>query len=269
MPHLRHQQLRGPAAVKPVRPVARDTLERGGEFVLAVQRAGLHLAEIIVEIRNAGVAGPRFLDAVRHCLRRREAIARQPDGGLQQLAPRALAIALVRQPQAGDRARDTGGPWPDDAGVLDDLALAVQVHVTCGGGWRRLAVIQAGRLAVVIDQHETAAAEIAGFGIGHGQHECRGHGRIHGIAAVLHHFHGGTRAVLVGRGNRGLMKRAGCRAADRNPQRQQREIRQACQAGQPRSWGWRDRESPEIRPHRSMHVRGRHGSFLCRRHSPF
>ncbi len=103
----------------------------------------------------------------------------------------------MRSPQPGDRARHPGGLCADQTRVGYELALRVQIHVAGCSRWRYLAVVEEFGTRLGIDQHESTAADIAGFRVGHGQCEGGRNGGIDGVAAALQHGlrGGGAKAV--------------------------------------------------------------------------
>jgi hypothetical protein len=91
----------------------------------------------------------------------------------------------------------------DRAHAFDDVALVIEIHVGRRGLRRALAIVEEVRLAVHVQRHETAAADVARFGIGDRQREGDGDRCVDGIAAFLEDLFGGVGAVFVGDGNRG------------------------------------------------------------------
>ena len=74
----------------------------------------------------------------------------------------------------------------DGAGVGDDVAGGVEVHVGGRGERGLLAVVDEDVFAgVLVDEHESAAAEVAGEGVDDGEREADGDGGVDGIAAGL------------------------------------------------------------------------------------
>ena len=87
------------------------------------------------------------------------------------------------------------------------LARLVQEHVAKGVAARLLAIVDRDRLAAlgVMDDHEAAAAEVAGARQGHGERERDGRRRVHGVAAVLQHLEADPgRGRLLGRDHAAL-----------------------------------------------------------------
>ena len=81
----------------------------------------------------------------------------------------------------------------DDAGVGDDIALGVEVHVGGGGERRFLAVVDEDVFAgVLVDEHESAAADVAGKRVDDGEREADGDGSIDGVAAFLQDLNAGV-----------------------------------------------------------------------------
>ena len=82
------------------------------------------------------------------------------------------------------RAGHTHAQIGKRAAALDHRAGGVLHHVGRGGQRRLLAKIQKQVLAIgQVQRHETAAADVPGFGVGHGQGKGNGDSRIHGIPA--------------------------------------------------------------------------------------
>ncbi len=90
----------------------------------------------------------------------------------------------------------------DQAEILDHLAFLVQVHGLARGLRRHLAVVEEVRLAVDVQGHEAAAADVAGFGVGDRQGEGGGDRGVDRVAAGLEDLRGDFGAVLIGRGDR-------------------------------------------------------------------
>ncbi|EJT84640.1 hypothetical protein PPS11_19419 [Pseudomonas putida S11] len=105
--------------------------------------------------------------------------------------------------------RNASSACPDQAQVLDDLTLFVQVHVARGGLGRDFAVIEEVGFAVYEQGHEPATADVASLGISHRQGESRGHCRIHRVAAFLEDVGGHLCTILIGRGHCAALKIGG------------------------------------------------------------
>ncbi|MNO95125.1 hypothetical protein D3C76_867590 [compost metagenome] len=124
-----------------------------------------------------------------------------------QLSPWQLAELLMRLPQAHHRTRHASGAGTDQAQVLDDLALFIQVHVAAGSLGRHFAVVEEVGFAVHVQGHETAAADVAGFGVGHGQGEGGGDSGVDRVTAFLENFGGHLCTILIGCGHRATFQR--------------------------------------------------------------
>ncbi len=111
-----------------------------------------------------------------------EAVRGELDGGLEERGPGGVAVSGVGECEAADGSGNAGGA-PAVDGVLGGVALGVEVHVVrglCGGG---LAEVDEGGASVgEADEHEAAAAEVAGEGMGDGEGEADSHGGIDGVA---------------------------------------------------------------------------------------
>ena len=132
-----------------------------------------------------------------------EAPAGEADRGGEVLAPGELAEAAMGFGEPPHRAGGAGGLAADETERGDGLALAVEVHVSRCGGGRGLAIVEEVGLAVDIDRHEPAAAQVAGFRVGDGEGEGFGDGGVDRIAALLQDLLGGGGAEPVRRGDRG------------------------------------------------------------------
>lgn len=162
--HLCHQQVGGMAFVELVRALVGDTLQGLRQVRLEERLAGLHVAEVVAEVGLAVEQGDGVLAVLELLVGDLEALLRVADGRGQQLAPGQLAEPLVGFPEAHHGARHAGGLGADQAEVLDHLALVVQVHGLARGLRRHLAVVEEVRLAVHVQGHEAAAADVAGLG---------------------------------------------------------------------------------------------------------
>ncbi len=96
------------------------------------------------------------------------------------------AVLLERQGQAGHGAGHPGGTMGETRPLRDGIAVFVLEHGLGGGGRRGLAIVDGDDFVAVLvgDQHEAAAADIAGARLGNGQGEAGGDRGIHGVAAV-------------------------------------------------------------------------------------
>ena len=130
----------------------------------------------------------------------------------------------MRLPEAGHGAWHTDRQVTEHAEALDHVAVLVEIHVAIRRGRRRLAIIDERILAIHADQHEAAAADVAGFGIGHCQGET---GRDAGVDCIatcredaladvgtvaIRHSDGGIaqdRGFVAGRGRLGRRRTGG------------------------------------------------------------
>ena len=103
----------------------------------------------------------------------------------------------MRLPHAFDRAGHAHGAIAEQAHALDHLALVVEIHVFRCRERRPFAVVEEIGLAVHIDRHETAAADIARLGIGYGERERDRRGRVDSVAALLEDLLGRVGAELI------------------------------------------------------------------------
>ena len=111
-----------------------------------------------------------------------EPALRQLHGGLDDLAPRQLAVTPMRFPESCHGTGHADGAVSRQAQACDHLAPGIEVHVARRGRGGRLAVVEELCGAIDAGQHEATAAQVAGFRISHRQHEGAGHGCIDGVA---------------------------------------------------------------------------------------
>ena len=109
-------------------------------------------------------------------------------------------------PQPRDRAWNTGGPVPDQAGVGDVVALRIEVHIAARTPGCGFAKVEEAVRSLVMQGDETAAAQISGFGIGDREHEGGSDGCIDGVAALAQYSLGDFSAMIIG--NRDGRRRA-------------------------------------------------------------
>ncbi|MCY1178832.1 hypothetical protein D9M73_192040 [compost metagenome] len=115
----------------------------------------------------------------------------------------------MRLPQAHYRTGYACGACPDQAEVLDDLALVVQVHVARGGLGRNFAVVEEVRLAIDKQGHEAATADITGLWVSHRQGEGGRYCRVHRVAALFQNIGGHLCTILIGGGHRAALQGGG------------------------------------------------------------
>lgn len=100
---------------------------------------------------------------------------------------------------------DSDGTIPDNAGILDYVALGVQVHIGGGGRGSFLAVVDEVGLAVGhADEHESAAAEVARLRMNDGEREADGHCGVHRVTSRLHDLDTCLRSQPMNTGHHGM-----------------------------------------------------------------
>ncbi len=219
--HLRDQQCGGLAFVEVVRTLVGDAFQRLGQLRLAEGRTRTHAAEVVLEVGRTVEQADGVLPILELLVGHREAFTGITDCRGDEFTPGQLAEALVGFPHTQHRARHAGCPGAHQAEVLDHLALIIQKHGLAGGLRRDFPVVQEIRLAVHVQGHETAAADIARLGIGDGQGKGGRYRRVHRVAAVLQDLGGHLGAVFIGSGNRpAFQKRTVSHGARRDDCRQ-------------------------------------------------
>ena len=200
--------LRDLAFVEAVRTVLGDLAQGRGIFGVLVkfaflQRRAIGVIEMRLDVGHAGAAR-EGLDGARQLGPDGKAVIGQLDGGREQPGPGQLAVFLMRQPK---HAHHAGNPHRQPArngfrfGAW--LAIGIQEHGRRGAGGRQLAAVKAGGLTGfgIVDQHEGAAADAAGFRLHQAQHQLGGDGRIHRAAAGAHHVEPRLRGMGIGGGD--------------------------------------------------------------------
>ena len=85
------------------------------------------------------------------------------------------------------------------AGILDDVAGNVEVHVGSRGQRRHFPKVEEAVAAVgKVDGHEATAAEVAGGRIDHGQRVAHRHGGVDGVTALPEDVHAHLRCQVLG-----------------------------------------------------------------------
>ena len=167
--HLLDEQSGRFAAVKIVRTLIGDAPQRRRQFRLPETMPHLHEAELRKKIRLDIEPVALFFHIGNELLVRQEALLGQRDGGHHQVFPRQRTVALMRGPESGDRARDTGRLAADHGRILGHIAVRIEVHVAVGRERRLLPVVEKLFTTVLVDQHEAAATDIAGDGVRNGE----------------------------------------------------------------------------------------------------
>ena len=126
------------------------------------------------------------------------AVGGELDGGGHVLREGEFAEVLLRVGEAGDGAGDSAGLVADERHAGDDVALGVEVHVAAGGGGGLFAVVEEVGFAVLVaDEHEAAAADVAGCGVDDGEGEADGYGCVDGVAALFEDGDAGVGGVVL------------------------------------------------------------------------
>ncbi len=157
----------------------------------------------------------------------RETVFRQFDGGRHDPIEWKLPVFLQGVNHAGDGTGNANRPVTHQAGLFDDVALRVEVHV--GGRSRRslFAVVdEVGGAVGHADKHEPTPAEISCLRVHDGEGEARGDGGVDGVAAGLHYLYAGARGQLVDAGHHGVRRVDGMRRSGQRARRQKRRDQQ-------------------------------------------
>ena len=192
--HRGDDLLRHRPAVEAGRAFAGDGLERRGEVVERDVIAGLLHAAVGPEkdARRRRMAGERLGgegQRVGDVVVDGEALTRERDRGRDQVGERELARAVFApgELEAGDGPRHADREARIARLERIGLAVGVEEHVLGRRRGRGLAVVDRDRLIAIgaMDQHEAAAADIAGARQGDGERKADRDRRIDGVAAAL------------------------------------------------------------------------------------
>ncbi len=113
---------------------------------------------------------------------------------------------LLRVGEAGNGAGDAARLVADERHIRDYVSLGVEVHVACGSGGGLFAVVdEMGLAAVVADEHEATATDVACCGIDNGEGEADGRGCIDGVAALLQDSEACIGGVMVDGDDHGVL----------------------------------------------------------------
>ncbi len=214
----RGQLLRQVAPVKAVR-VGGDTLQGLPQLRLAerIARGPGLLAED--GARFGVVAQVRVVQQVRFLLGQPEAFAGHADRWAHHREEPEPAVCLLGVHQPRYRARHSDRARPNGAVAGDDVALAVQVHVGRSGGGCGLAKVDKGVArcgscvlpvrARQVDEHKTAAAQVAGERVHDRKHERGGHRGIDRVAAFFQRVEAGIGGQVLHAHHHGMEARLG------------------------------------------------------------
>ena len=207
------------APVERVGPVFRDALQRAGEIGLHEPPSRLQRLAVVEEDRGRRRVGAKGLGgAGQHvgiALLEHEAALRETDGGRDDGAARHRAVLRQRQLEARHVARHAGRSIPFGARSLDDVAVAVEVHVGRGGQRGLFAEIDEGLAPVCeLERHEAAAAEASRAGKDDAERITDGDRGVDRVATLLQDVDADPgREMLAGddhavaRADRGLRRR--------------------------------------------------------------
>ena len=150
-----------------------------------MQRRAVGTRKSLRRIRPARHAAVHIRQRVGHVVGDDEAVARQLDRRLDDLRQREIAGAVFfqRQRQSGDRAGHADAERGIARFVRIGFAVRAEIHVARGSRRRGLAIVDRDVFISLggMNHHETAAADISGARIGHGQRKA---GRDRGIDRI-------------------------------------------------------------------------------------
>src|SRR5690606_14144430 len=140
-------------------------------------------------LRSGGTLGGFAHEPAQETLhrpRRGEALVGELYGGFHEIRPRLAAETLMCEVKSGDGAGHADGQQPFAVGVLEDLAVLVEVHVDGCGERGLLAEVEGRDFAIraVVDD-EAAAADVSCGWQGDRQRESGSHGCIDRVTPIL------------------------------------------------------------------------------------
>ena len=202
--HLLDQQAGRLTAIEIVGAKCRDAFERCGQLFLNERSVGAYVAEVVAEVRLVAEPVIGIPNEINEHGCRNKAVPCQRDSRLDQFTPGQAAEALVRLPEPGYRPRHRGGLAADQRGILDDVAVIVEIHVLVGSEWRLFAIVEERSFPVLVDHHEAAAADVAGIDVGHRHRKAGRYGRIDRVAAAAQDILRDVRRIRIRYGDGGL-----------------------------------------------------------------
>ncbi len=129
--HRSGDQVGSLAIVEVLGALVGNTRQDRGEIRLLEVDALLEVAEVSIEVGFAREVFSRVVTPLLQLLAHFEAVRGVLDGRRQHLLPLQLAETTLRFPHAFDRARHAHRAITEEAHVLDDVALVVEIHVPC------------------------------------------------------------------------------------------------------------------------------------------
>ncbi len=189
--HVLGDAIGDPAGVEHVGAAGRDRLQALGEVRQhePIARGPCRAIRLAVRGERCGIRLHRARDFTREAARERrrdhEALRRELRRGRDDVFPRQLAEALVRERHAAHGARHARREIARGREIARDLAVWPEVHRLRRFRGRGLAVVERRRFAASgAHDHESAAAEVAGERVRDGHRKRGRDGRVDGVAAL-------------------------------------------------------------------------------------
>ena len=224
--HLSHEEPSGLSGIEAIAPLQGDALQRAGEVGLGQPVTRSVRAAFVREVGHRPLVGgtptgDETSKTTPQTIRKLEAVAGEPDCRAQEPLPVLAPVELMGLPKARHRARHTDGQRAVVMFRSGVLTRFVEPHLGVSGQRSLLPEIESGRGPVgETDHHESAAADVPGRGVRHGQRKTRGDGGVHGVAARRQDLspsvagvHGARHDHSIGRPNRS--RRLGLRGQNR------------------------------------------------------
>ena len=192
-----------------------------------------------------------LLQPVGQARRHVEAVARQLDRRLEQLAPGELAVLLVGQLEHGERARHAdGNARGHGVAEAERLAVDAQEHRGRGAGRRRLAAVidVDGAGGALVVQQEAAAAEARGLRLDDAQHHLDRNRGVDRRAAAAQHLEARLDGHRVCRSHHALRRGQARRNPGRAQHQQQRNDQEPAQPHARRATMNRRRKGNSVMP---------------------
>ena len=155
-----------------------------------------------------------FFQRKRQSKGHRKALFRQFDGRRHHAFPGHAAIMLKGIQQARNRSRHTGRSAAIARAVAVDVAGLIEEHIFRSRGGCRFAVVDRGEFlsGSERDQHETAAADVAGLRMRHRERKPGCYRRVHRVAARFQNINAHLRRNLFLRSHHSMLAYHGMEA---------------------------------------------------------
>ncbi len=191
-----------------------DAQQRACEFALLEAVAcGVEASVALEDAPGVGKLGEqRRMHGACFFFAENKTLARETNCRFHHLGKAEATVVFLRVCQTGDCAGNAAGLCANRGHLRDHVPLGIEIHVRACGGRRLFAVVEEVRLTVRqlarrrTDQHESAAADVAGNRMNHRQGEADSHGCVDSVAAFAEDFHAGVRCIVMDADNHRVLR---------------------------------------------------------------